>query len=248
MLERRELEKLSKTTRIKPYQQEKHYIQNLILLSIAKFDLVFKGGTYLWFCYNIGRFSEDLDFTAKQEIPQDLPDKIILYLKLYDVDATYTLIKNDSVGFSFRINARGPLYVDDKTICYVYVEISKREIPLLKTIPKTIEMPMYDFPVTIISGMDLNEVFAEKVRAIMTRNKARDIFDLHFLIKYRQIKPDYNLIDSKLDYVKLKYSKDLFYKSIQNKEKIYLHELKGLVFDILPEFKEVSETIKNAFE
>jgi predicted nucleotidyltransferase component of viral defense system len=214
---------------------------------LAKYDFVFKGGTYLWFCYKISRFSEDLDFTARQEISKDLPDTVVQYLALYNIVATYTKIKDDKVGFSFRINAQGPLY-RGTNICYIYVEISRRELSLLPVEPQTVETPLYNLPVTIISGMNLNEVFAEKVRAILTREKARDIYDLYFLICYKKIMPNFKLINKKLEYVKLKYNKEQFFESVEKKEKIYLFELRELVFDKLPDFKEVYDTIRKAFE
>ncbi len=54
---------IAKLNRLRPWQQEKHYIQSLILNSLSELPLVFKGGTYLWFFHGLKRFSEDLDFT-----------------------------------------------------------------------------------------------------------------------------------------------------------------------------------------
>jgi len=66
MIDKETLIRVSKFTGMKPFQQEKNYIQLLILksvYSICSRELVFKGGTALTFFYNLNRFSEDLDFT-----------------------------------------------------------------------------------------------------------------------------------------------------------------------------------------
>ena len=64
MILKEDLIRLAKLNRLKAFQQEKHYIQTLVLRSIyaATNDLTFKGGTSLWFFYGLNRFSEDLDF------------------------------------------------------------------------------------------------------------------------------------------------------------------------------------------
>ena len=76
MISKNELLEISKLMGMTPWQQEKHYTQYLALLSMAEEPLVFKGGTYLWFAHSLDRFSEDLDFTASERLPDGLADKV----------------------------------------------------------------------------------------------------------------------------------------------------------------------------
>jgi predicted nucleotidyltransferase component of viral defense system len=61
---------------MRTWQQEKHYLQSLILTIVSDYPLVFKGGTYLWLFHGLNRFSEDLDFTAKGTLKKDFPQYI----------------------------------------------------------------------------------------------------------------------------------------------------------------------------
>ena len=76
MIDKNELIEIAKLMGLKPWQQEKPYIQYLTLNSIAEEPLVFKGGTYLWFADGLDRFSEDLDFTASELLSHDVAAKV----------------------------------------------------------------------------------------------------------------------------------------------------------------------------
>lgn len=93
--------------------------------------------------------------------------------------------------------------------------------------------------------MALDEVGAEKVRAIITREKARDVYDLQYLITKRRIKFEEDLINSKLGYYKIKFSPDSFLKNVSVHQNYYNRELKGLVFGELPGFDEIKDTISD---
>lgn len=182
MINKNELIDIARLMGMKPWQQEKHYIQYLALNSIAEEPLVFKGGTYLWFTQGLDRFSEDLDFTASEHLVHDVAEKVSKNLTLFGVENNIKRITDNETTLSFRISAKGPLNTAKLDECIVYVEISKRERISDKTIPMKLDYTPYSLPIKTIPGMALEEVGAEKVRAILTRNKARDLYDLHYLI------------------------------------------------------------------
>jgi len=249
LIDKEEIIKLAKHNGIKNYQQERHYLQTLILLELSKYNMVFKGGTYLWFCHNLPRYSEDLDFTSQGELNKDMPDKIINFLKSFDLEANVKNIINDQRTLSFKITITGPLFNGNpRSKCQIDVEISKRENIIVTPLPFDIYFTYYSLQSKIIKGMNLNEVFAEKVRAIMTRKKGRDIFDLYFLIKYKNIVPDYDLINKKLDYYGEKFDDTKFIAQLKLEDGPYNLDLTNLVFIKLPEFKEVYKTIIEAFK
>ncbi len=245
MISKNELVEIANLMGLRPWQQEKHYIQYLALNSIAEEPLVFKGGTYLWFAQGLARFSEDLDFTASEPLLGSVAEKVSANLGLFGVENQIKHITNNETTLSFRISAKGPLNTAKIDECIVYVEISKREQILKETLPVKLDYSPYSLPIKTISGMALGEVGAEKVRAIFTREKARDVYDLHYLISKKRIRFDEDLVNSKLQYYKMKFSASLFLKAIADKQEYYARELKGLVFGELPKFGEVRKSLSD---
>ena len=245
MINKDELVEIAKLIGMKPWQQEKHYIQYLALNSIAEEPLVFKGGTYLWFTQGLNRFSEDLDFTASEPLLHDVAGRVSRSLALFGVENKIKPISNNETTLSFRISAKGPLNTAKIDECVVYVEISKREQVLSKTLPVKLDYPPYSLPIKTIAGMALNEVGAEKIRAILTREKARDVYDLQYLITKRKIRFEEDLVNSKLEYYKMKFSPALFLKGVSDHQSYYNRELRGLVFGELPRFDEIKDMISD---
>ncbi|MDE1825892.1 MAG: nucleotidyl transferase AbiEii/AbiGii toxin family protein [Candidatus Micrarchaeota archaeon] len=245
MIDKKELIEIARLMGLKPWQQEKHYIQYLALNSIAEEPLVFKGGTYLWFASGLDRFSEDLDFTASELLSHDVAAKVSKNLSFFGVENTIKPITNNEATLSFRISAKGPLNTAKIDECTVYVEISKREQILKKTLPIRLDYPPYSLPIKTISGMALEEVGAEKVRAMLTREKARDVYDLYHLVSKNGIRFDENMINSKLEYYSLEFSPKGFLKSILDHQTYYAKELTNLVFGELPKFDKVKEALLN---
>ncbi|MEK6971048.1 MAG: nucleotidyl transferase AbiEii/AbiGii toxin family protein [archaeon] len=236
MIERETIEKLAKVWNAKPWQQEKHYLQSAILSQLGDFPLVFKGGTYLWFFHGLERFSEDLDFTLDGKFPADMNRKVSDGLKLLEITHTIKVTQDNPVGFSFRISAKGPLYKNENSLCHVYVEISKRENILDDTTAFEIINSNYLIPSTIIRGMSLQEVAAEKVRAIMSREKPRDVYDLAFLIKEKKILFDEKFINHKMEYYNEKFDEKKFMKKLEQKRKDWKKEMNQIMLSKLPPF------------
>lgn len=206
--------------------------------------MVFKGGTYLWFFGGLDRFSEDLDFTQNGKISPNIPDIVSRDLELYGIENEMKIMKDDDLGLSFRIAALGPLHTSDKDRCFVYVEISRREPVILKQVPLKLDFPEYQLQVHRIPGMALQEVGSEKVRAILTRKKARDIYDLHYLVTRKGIGFDQDLIDEKLRFYQNIFSAKEFVDQLESREKQFKRELVGTVFGELPEYSSVVETLR----
>jgi len=215
MLSKKKLIEIANIKNLKPNQQEKHYIQTLLLNILSDYPLVFKGGTYLWFFHGLNRFSTDLDFTMDLSIsPSRFKDlksfssflnkKITNALWILDgVKSTCKLVNINEYGFSLKISAEGPLYTTKKSLCFVDIDISYRETVLIPTISFPLDFPAYNLPTKIIRAMAIKEIFAEKIRAIYTRRKGRDMYDLWFLINKKSIyltKDIISLINKKLEF------------------------------------------------
>ena len=84
MITAEEIIRFAKVNRLKPHQQEKHYLQTATLAGVytaVADELVFKGGTALFFFYGLDRFSEDLDFTRIKYYDQDKLKTFHLYFR-----------------------------------------------------------------------------------------------------------------------------------------------------------------------
>ena len=82
--------------------------------------------------------------------------------------------------------------------------------------------------------MKQEEIFAEKVRALMTRQRARDLFDLHFLIKNKIYAEKY-IIKKKMEYYNMDFDINKLIPRINELESQWEKELKGFVLN-LPSF------------
>ncbi|MHB8361610.1 MAG: nucleotidyl transferase AbiEii/AbiGii toxin family protein [Thermoplasmataceae archaeon] len=244
MIDSQKLKEISKLSGLRPWQQEKHYLQSIMLSIVSDFPLVFKGGTYLWLFHGLNRFSEDLDFTATGSIKDDVSDYISRSLRLYGFRNEVKVFKNDNLGLSTRFMINGPLNTNDRDRCVIYVEISKRESALLPKVPLKLDLPQYDIPVKRILGMNLNEVSAEKTRAILTREKGRDIYDLYFLVHRKGVVFDKELINKKLDFYKIEFNSESFLEKLRGREKRYLRELKSIILGDLPAFDIVCDELE----
>jgi predicted nucleotidyltransferase component of viral defense system len=242
VITKKELEAIAKLFGRKPWQQEKHYIQTLILIALADEPLVFIGGTYLWFFHGLDRFSEDLDFTINGTISPNLLENVSQSLQYLGVVNKVKLAQPAHDTYSFRVSAEGPLHSSPNDLCYVYVDISQREKVILKPIPCTLHTNPYLTPIKTISGMDLSEIASEKIRAIMSREKARDIYDLFYLFQ-QGAKPTIEMIEEKLSYYNLPYTQSAWDDAISKKESLWVKELQPFVQNKLMSFESAVESI-----
>src|SRR3989344_4485381 len=211
MLNHEELEYIAELKRLSLLSAEKDYLQDLILFSIYSHigkDLVFKGGTCLYKIYKLKRFSEDLDFTLTKHIDIDkTSQKILLDLSLLNIKCKIKEIKQHKNEINIRLLCNGPLYKGNKeTQCFIPLNISLKEKILLTEQREQI-LPIYkELPTFEIFVMQEKEILAEKVRAIYTRIKPRDVYDLWFLLIRKNIPFDTILIDKKLSLYNKKYN------------------------------------------
>ena len=245
MISKETLVKIAKVEGLRPYQEEKKYIQMLILKSISNSThLVFKGGTALFLLYGLNRFSEDLDFTAVSDL--DFPKL------LKDISSSLQLmnIRNetkefDSIsGFSGRIKAYGPLNSNERDVCFVKIDISTREKISLKADLKEINSNFPDLLPFSVQVMNEAEILAEKIRAVITRNQARDMYDLYFLLK-KGVKFDISLSNRKLEYYRLRFSTKLLEENLEKKKDIWKPELNPILIGKIPNFEDVRSFVKN---
>ena len=246
MLTRRDLASYKDITGFNLGQIEKDYLQHIFLLNLyrkIKDELIFKGGTALQKTYGLNRFSGDLDFTITfDKYTEPVLKTVITNMKIFGCEATKKKKKDSDIGDKYLIKIRGPLFDGtEQSHAHIRLDISKREKVVLPIKINTITPIYKDLPPYTLAIMSTTEIMAEKIRAILTRNNARDIYDLWFLVQKKN-KVSISLINSKLKYYKKTFDFKEFEKSVEKKEKIWRQEM-GQLIPVLIGFEEIKNSI-----
>jgi len=244
MITKEQVFEISKKKKINETVIFREYLQLLFLDRLYSYkeshDIFFKGGTAIHLIYNAPRFSEDLDFTA--ELKEK--DFLAFILKVFK-----DLSKEESLSFKERKTITGkrflltalPDVLPFKT--FINLDLSFRE-KILE--PQKSTLKMEDYPLIFTSYLyhpTKEEIFAEKIRAVMTRKKGRDLYDLWYLLALGvSLKAD--LVEEKLKYYNLKdINQERILKRIENfSEKEFIIDLRPLVS--LPEREKLPDLLK----
>ncbi len=231
---------------------ETDYLQDMVLMNICnEFGnrLIFKGGTCLYKIYQLNRFSEDLDFTAARNFRDGWLLKRLPYLLgLLDINSR---VRSEGFenGTNVYLDIRGPLYEGTKESAKtIVINISLRErvqLPIVRYpyLPKYNEIRPFD-----LYAMSEKEILAEKVRAVYTRDKARDVYDLWYLLTRKSVSLDIPLANRKLSKYRLRFSKGAFLKRIDRMEGSWKRDLSALVSGDLPGFELVRDGIESKLD
>ncbi|MEK6954317.1 MAG: nucleotidyl transferase AbiEii/AbiGii toxin family protein [Candidatus Micrarchaeota archaeon] len=242
MIDGKELASMAISLGLNSYQAEKDYLQHAFLASlyaVSSSEFIFKGGTALQKAYALDRFSEDLDFTfSSHKEPSEIIEKAVAELGKFALCAiSKKEQKPNSISAKLKVN--GPLYQGNEiSVQTIVLEISMREEVLRKALAVRIVPPYLDLRPYVALCMDLNEMLAEKVRAIIARDKPRDVYDAWFMTK-KNAKFDLGEINQKLGYYGKKFEFSEFKQAIARKERIWKTELSKLMRNP-PDFDEVS--------
>lgn len=228
MIDMEELRRVARTKGLTNMSYaEKDYFQEILLLAVSREvpNLVFKGGTALYKLHGLDRFSEDLDFSGK------IGDKDIDKLAGYINDFGYpTKVVKDrpKTGMLLTFVSEGFLYQGtQESLARVQMDVSEGEI-LLDTEWKQL-FPQYpDIPSFRLKSMSLQEIMSEKVRAMVVRKKARDAYDIWYLLN-KGVEFNKKLIQKKLDMYELKFGKKLLNDTFDDIEIIWNRELRALM-------------------
>ncbi|MEK6933539.1 MAG: nucleotidyl transferase AbiEii/AbiGii toxin family protein [Nanoarchaeota archaeon] len=211
-------------------------------------ELVFKGGTCLYKIHKLNRFSEDLDFTLTKRFDvRKLIDFITTDFKLLNINCKIKEIKEYQKEINVRLLFNGPLYKRSKeTQCFIPLNISLRE-----QVEEAEKSSIYSFyreiPNFEVFSISEREILAEKVRAIFTRQKPRDIYDLFFLLMEKNMEIDKNIIDKKLKLYNIDFEYRKFLDRIGMMKGLWESDLKNLVIGTLPLFNNIKKYLHEKF-
>lgn len=160
----------------------REYIQNLFLSYFyqipASDNIYFKGGTALRIIYKSPRFSEDLDFSSNATTISKIEDVIIQTTREIEQEGIFIDIKESkrtSGGYLAII-----LFLLNSHKIAIQLEISQRKG---KNKGETVTIANDFIPPYTLSALSQDQIISEKIQALITRQKARDFYDLYFILR-----------------------------------------------------------------
>ena len=206
-------------------------------------DIFFKGGTCIRLVYHGKRFSEDLDFTVNMD--GELFDTNLkkLFKGLENIYPIQFKEKESITGKSYLLTAK---LENLKTDIFIKLDFSFRE----NVIEPVRNILQSEYPIitsNFILSLSKNEIIAEKVRAIMTREKMRDLYDL-WIVQELGGEFDLELVNQKLKYYNEIFDKKTYIERIDNfKSDKFITDLRpfvpsdersklGLLFEFVKEY------------
>lgn len=160
----------------------REYIQHLFLSYFyqqAGTDTIFfKGGTALRIVYQSPRFSEDLDFSASGRSTRGIEAALFRTAKEIEREAiTFQVKESKETSGGYLAILHCTLFDHEVAI---QIEVSQRA----GTKHGDVATIVNDFfpPFTILT-LPRHQLVAEKIQALMTRGKARDYYDLYFILR-----------------------------------------------------------------
>lgn len=246
MLSKIELKKLCAKSGLSLYQQEKDYLLKLFLFFYYRRfrSAVFKGGTCLKYLIGLDRFSEDLDFNLRSSPAMFKTQVEIVMKNIGSIGIDAKLRKQEIFPYSYActIGFEGPLFADKHFSRNSFrIDAGKRGGTVLKPEWQLIKSEYPETgPAFLVLVMDKSEILAEKVSALFSREKGRDLYDLWFLLK-SGITPDKTLIEKKLTAAKAK----MKYVGIVTKRD-YENDMSRLTNHAIPDYGQAITDVKES--
>ncbi len=177
---------------------EKDYVISWVLAGIYhhpsfKKSWIFKGGTCLKKCYfGNYRFSEDLDFTisdphilhlvslknAFMDIAEYIEEKSGIKIIRSTIRFESYQNLNGKISFQGKLNYRGPLQ-PHTNFPKIKIDLTAEEVLVSSpSLRKILHDYSDQLPTDSASCYSFEEIFAEKIRALIERARPRDLYDV----------------------------------------------------------------------
>jgi len=210
VIDRREILAFANELSLRPSIVEKDYVLGWLLAGISHHEAiskhwVFKGGTCLKKCYfETYRFSEDLDFTLldSSQINQDFLLEILKEVSAWVYEESGIELPVEAIQFEVYQNPRGNFSAQGKVsyrgpiapqgdLPRIKLDLSSDEKLILPATRRPIYHPYSDATkeASQILCYSFEELFAEKLRALLERERPRDLYDVVHLFQYDQPRP-----------------------------------------------------------
>lgn len=167
----------------------REYLQHLFLSYFYQqaqtSSIYFKGGTALRIIYQSARFSEDLDFSTNREdrsVIEDCLLEVLAKIEKENIQADLQEAKTTTGGYLSSIDC----VIFGQTVP-IQIEVSFRE----KENQGEVVTITSDFipPYTVFALVE-EQLVSQKMLALLARKKARDFYDLYFILRKQLTIPD----------------------------------------------------------
>ncbi len=211
MIDRREILEAASSFSLLPNVVEKDYVLGWILAGIDAHEelaesWVFKGGTCLKKCYfETYRFSEDLDFTLRNEehLDEEFLRPVFEEVIAWVAEQSGLSIPADQLEFDVynndrgrpncqgKIAYRGPISPTSGGWPKIKLDLTADERLVLPSVRREVFHPYTDRPEGGIwaNCYAYEETFGEKLRALGERTRPRDLYDVVNLYRHTDTRP-----------------------------------------------------------
>lgn len=241
------LRKLSAKYKVPIGTIEKDYAVTNLLLIISEFSkidqMVFKGGTAIKKIYfQDARFSEDIDFTCKEDISVELSQ--LLESEIKKTDQNFKEVKAlETMGNSRKFSVKYDDFNGHPNS--VKIDLSLREKVIKKTTKHSV-LNIYEnlSNKSKIFSMSLEEIMAEKIRAVIYSPQPRHLYDIWYLLN-KGVTINFALVDKKIALYNKKFNSDAFLKSVAAIENGWERDLDVLLPERPPAFNTISNIVNS---
>ncbi len=229
---------------------ERDYAQNWLLKYLAKYEMVLKGGTGIRKIYiSEYRFSDDLDFTLikkfnLKQISQMTKTAVIKAKEASGIIFTDNVVsKENDNGFEamayFSILQRA-----SNTQIGIKLDFTRqdKEQILLQIAERRINHIYSDKCRFSIKAYSLEEIVAEKVRALFERTRPRDVYDVWYLKDKISSEKVIKILSNKFRFKNVKYDINSIRKRKMDFANAWLNSLTHQIKH-LPDFKKAYSTL-----
>ena len=219
MIFKEEIQKIANAKKLGIDIVEKDYILSWVLAGIHHHDItknswIFKGGTCLKKCYfETYRFSEDLDFTYRNEahattenfyknifieIAQWIYNNAGIELPEQGIEFEIFQNKRNSTSVQGKLSYRGPIQrnISVSRLPRLKIDLTLDEPLILEPQMKNVDHPYSDRlkDGKKILAYSYEELFAEKLRTLVQRLRPRDLYDVIHLYQQKDLNTHLNLL------------------------------------------------------
>jgi predicted nucleotidyltransferase component of viral defense system len=220
MIDRREILEAASSLSLLPNVVEKDYVLGWTLAGIYAHEelaetWIFKGGTCLKKCYfETYRFSEDLDFTLRNEehVDQEFLRTVFEEVVAWVTEQSGLNIPADQLEFEIydnprrrpncegKIAYRGPVSPTSGGWPKIKLDLTADERLILPSVRREVFHPYTDRPEGGIwaNCYAYEEAFGEKLRALAERTRPRDLYDVVNLYRHTDSRPSATVLLSVL--------------------------------------------------
>lgn len=249
MISKQDILERAREWQLRPEVVEKDYVLGWLLAAVGSHEevattWVLKGGTCVKKCFfETYRFSEDLDFTllpeaaySEEAIRTTLQELTDIAHELsgieFSPEALSVRARVDKLGrttFEGKVGYKGPLAVPGWP--RILFDITQHEPVVDEPILRPILHPYPDSPLpenAYVSTYSIEELLAEKTRALYERSRPRDLYDVVYIISNAG------------DLVQLEHARDVFREKCAAKE-IAAPNAHAIVAAVIADVEIVSE-------